>query len=75
MSVTGAYASKKTMFAKVRRGGPWSRELGLYYKLLEDSDIAPIDDQQALRYQENVNQKSDKVSLSYKFVFKFFSCA
>jgi len=55
-----ADVSKKDL-AKVRRGGPWNRELELYYDLLEDYQVTPIEDQQALKHQANVDDRADTV--------------
>lgn len=60
---TGGPDSKN--LAKVRRGGPWNRELELYYGLLEDSQVIAIDDEQALKYQANADELSNKVSILY----------
>lgn len=72
MSVVGEYPSKREMFTKVRRGGPWSQELGLYYKLLGEDEICILDDKQARRYQQNMDQKSDEVNLVYSLLCKIF---
>jgi len=60
--LTGASnnGSRKAL-AKVRRGGPWNRELELYYGLLEEYKVTPIRDQQALRHQANVDDRAHKV--------------
>ncbi|KAF6038212.1 hypothetical protein EB796_003483 [Bugula neritina] len=39
--------------------GPWNRELELYYDLLEDYQVTPIEDQQALKHQANVDDRAD----------------
>ena len=56
-----ANADRKDL-AKVRRGGPWNRELELYYGLLEEKQITPIAEKQAVQHQSDVDERADTVS-------------
>ncbi|XP_067950294.1 uncharacterized protein [Watersipora subatra] len=60
VSLTGSKVGHSKDLAKVRRGGPWNRELELYYSLLEDHQVTPIEDKQAEEHQANVSEKADK---------------
>lgn len=55
----GSKKEKKT--EKVRRGGPWNREMELYYALLEEDQIKPIDDTEAEKHQAKFSDITDKV--------------
>lgn len=61
-ALTGA--SKNKNLSKVRRGGPWSREYELYYSLIEEEKVTPIDDTEAIKHQTNIESRAEKVSQS-----------
>jgi len=71
--LTGASNNRSgKALAKVRRGGPWNRELELYYGLLGEYKVTPIGDQQALRHQANVDDRAHMVWYNgYAFLYNY----
>ena len=70
----------KTGFARVRRGGPWNKELELYYSLLEEKQVGKLEENEVVLHQANVDVKADTVcfllyptgrnfSLDFKFCY------
>ena len=55
----------KTGFARVRRGGPWNKELELYYSLLEEKQVGKLEENEVVLHQANVDVKADTVCFSY----------
>jgi len=56
-SLTGR--TSKPKFARVRRGGPWNKELELYYSLLEEREISPLEENEVVLHQAQVDVKAD----------------
>ena len=55
----------KTGFARVRRGGPWNKELELYYSLLEEKQVGKLEENEVVLHQANVDVKADTVCFYY----------
>ena len=47
---------------RVRRGGPWNRELELYYGLTEQRQVTSIHEDKAVEHQANADDRAEKVS-------------
>ena len=47
---------------RVRRGGPWNRELELYYGLIEQRQVTSIHEDQAVEHQANADDRGNRVS-------------
>ena len=65
VSLTGSSGKEKKHFTKVRRGGPWNRELELYYSLLEEYQITPIEEEEATQHQCNAEDTATMVLVLY----------
>lgn len=48
----------------MRRGGPWNKELELYYSLLEEREISPLEEKEVVLHQAQVDVKADTVSIT-----------
>ena len=46
----------------MRRGGPWNRELELYYGLTEQRQVTSIHEDKAVEHQANADDRAEKVS-------------
>lgn len=69
-ALTGRARGSKRYLAKVRRGGPWNKELELYYSLMEGRQVTAIDEEGALQHQTDVDEKADKVLQRRTFSFE-----
>ena len=55
-------SDKSRHMVRVRRGGPWNRELELYYGLIEQRQVTSIHEDKAVEHQANADDRGNRVS-------------